>query len=73
MEVPPTEPAAVKIRRWASGNVMTDCMNVCIVKRKRNKQKEWRKATKPLTFIVSEWPHREPTIYPKKCLQTFCC
>jgi hypothetical protein len=35
MEVPPTEPAAVKIRRWASGNVMTDCMNVCIVKRKK--------------------------------------
>jgi hypothetical protein len=57
MEVPPTEPAAEKIRRWASGNVMTDCMNVCIVKRKRNIQKEWRKATKPLTFKVSEWPH----------------
>jgi hypothetical protein len=40
MDVPPTELEAVKIRRWASGNVMTDCMNVCIVKRKRNIQKE---------------------------------
>ncbi len=34
MEVPPTEPASMKI--W---------MNVCIVKRKRNVQKELRKTT----------------------------
>jgi hypothetical protein len=48
MEVPPTEPAAVKIQRWASTNVM----NVCFVKRKRNIQIEWRKATKNLAGIA---------------------
>jgi hypothetical protein len=39
MEVPPTEHAAVKIWRWASVNVMNDCISVCIVKRKINIKK----------------------------------
>ncbi len=70
MEVPPTEPAAVKIRRWASGNVMADCMNVCIVKRKISIYKESHKTTKPLTFKVSG-PHREPSIYQKNVFRQF--
>jgi hypothetical protein len=45
MEVPPTEPTAMKIWRWASANVyewrMYDCMNVSIVlyKEKKNAKK----------------------------------
>jgi len=30
---------------------MNDCMNVRIVKRKRNRQKEWYKASKPLIMV----------------------
>ncbi len=51
LEVSPTESEAVKLWRWASANVMKDCMNVCIVKIKRNMQKEWLKAIKPFKKI----------------------
>jgi hypothetical protein len=49
MEVPPTDPATVKIWRWASAIVLNARLYECkYCKRKINILKEWRKATKLL-------------------------
>jgi hypothetical protein len=41
----------VNVERASANVVMNDCMNVCIVKEKLIIQKEWHKATKPLSII----------------------
>ncbi len=37
MEVPPTEPATVKIWRWASANIMKEWLSECMYCKKKNK------------------------------------
>ncbi len=55
-EVFPTEPQAMRRWREASANVMYECdwmivLYECYQKNKKNKQKEWHTATKPLNNL----------------------